>query len=83
LAEFGRLADFSICLKGVVYVAYSITRPLPKMAKTPSPSPSPGKLLEAKLLLARAESKAKARGKSKKVGTTKPAKSASKASAAR
>ena len=54
------------------------------MTKTPSSSSSPGKLLEAKILVAQAESKAKAKakGKSMKVGTTKPAKYSSKASAA-
>jgi len=41
------------------------------MAKTASPSPSPGKLLEAKLLVARADTKAKSKSK-KNPKTAKP-----------
>ena len=44
---------------------------LPKMARMSSSSPSPGKLIEAKLLVARADGKAKAKAKSKKAKSAK------------
>ena len=63
-AEYGLWADSQIYLKRALS-SHVVPRP-PKMAKTASPSPSPGKLLEAKLLVARADTKAKAKSKSKK-----------------